>query len=140
MRKIIFVLFFSTSIFSLSAQKMDDEKIRNLKTAFITDALSLTSQEAEKFWPLYNSFDKRTDALYDDKWCNVKNGLELIEEIDKPTSEELLQEYISLKEESLALKKEFIKELKEIISAKKILRLKKAEHDFHKMLLKKYRK
>ncbi|TQD39464.1 hypothetical protein [Haloflavibacter putidus] len=140
MRKIIVLLFFCTSIFSLSAQKMDDEKIRNLKTAFITDALSLTSQEAEKFWPLYNSFDKRTDDLYDDKWCNVKNGLELIEEIDKPTSEELLQEYISLKEESLALKKEFIKELKEIISAKKILRLKKAEHDFHKMLLKKYRK
>lgn len=139
MRKTLFILLFSFGVYSLSGQNMDDEKIRSLKTAFITDELSLSSKEAEKFWPIYNEFDERTDSLYDDKWCSVKNGLELIEEIDKNTSEDLLQKYIALKEESVALKKEFINKLRQVISAKKILRLKKAEYDFHKILLKKYR-
>lgn len=116
----------------------DDEKIKSLKTAYLTEQLELTSKEAEKFWPIYNAYEKKEDALYKEKWCDVKNGLNNIDNINNTKAESLVQEYISLKEESLTLKKEFYKDLKKVISSRKILQLKKAEHDFHKILLKKY--
>ena len=38
--------------------KFSKEKIKNLKIAFFTDKLSLTSEEAEKFWPVYKACEK----------------------------------------------------------------------------------
>ena len=38
--------------------KIEEEKIKALKIAFITEELNLTSNEAEKFWPVYNKYDE----------------------------------------------------------------------------------
>ena len=50
-------------LFSLMGFTQDDpskkEKIKALKTAFITTELDLTSAEAEKFWPIYNAFEEK---------------------------------------------------------------------------------
>src|SRR5688572_884013 len=32
------------------------EKINNLRIAYLTDKLSLTTEQAERFWPLYREF------------------------------------------------------------------------------------
>lgn len=140
MKNIFFLVIFLVISFCGNAQKnKDSEKIKSLKTAYFTEHLELTSKEAEKFWPVYNTFDKKENALYKEKWHKIKNGLNTIDDMNNAEAEGIINEYISLKEESLALKKEFITHLKKVISARKILRLKKAEYDFHKMLLKKYR-
>ncbi|WP_304157130.1 hypothetical protein [Mesonia mobilis] len=140
MKKYIFYLaFFLISTLSFG-QETEDEKIESLKTAFITEALSLTPEEAQAFWPIYNLFEDKKEALYDAKWCEVKNGLDTIEEIDEAKAEQLLATYMKMKEERLKLRQEFVAELEKLMSPKKILMLKKAEHDFHKMLLEKYKK
>ncbi|MDT0295367.1 hypothetical protein ACFQ3R_14540 [Mesonia ostreae] len=140
MKKIIYIAF----IFLFSSQLMlaqtDDEKIKSLKIAHITKALDLSKKEAESFWPIYNEFEEKTDNLYEVKWCDVKNGIDLIDTIDEETAKILVEQYVSLKEESAALKGEFVKELHQVISYKKILMLKKAERDFHKILLKQYKR
>ena len=63
---IIFISIFATS--SLLAQKINRQKIQLLKTAFITDAVNLTPDEAEKFWPVYN--------LYSDEMRRLRNSME----------------------------------------------------------------
>lgn len=140
MKKFLSLLIIMLLSFSVFAQHHGDEKIQALKASYLTESLSLTPKEAEKFWPIYNDFDERTDALYEQKWCEVKNGLDTIDVLDEATANDLLNEYISLRAESLQLKREFITQLKTVISSQKILRLKKAEHDFHKILLEKYTK
>ena len=35
------------------------EKFRSMKIAYFTEELELTSEEAEKFWPLYNDYEKK---------------------------------------------------------------------------------
>ncbi|MBW2961453.1 hypothetical protein [Mesonia aestuariivivens] len=139
MKKYFFYLaFFFISGITL-AQEAEDEKIEALKTAYITDALSLTPEEAQVFWPIYNLFEDKKEGLYNEKWCEVKNGLETIEQLDDKNAEQLLATYMQMKEDRLKLRKEFVIELKKMMSPKKILMLKKAEHDFHKMLLEKYK-
>ncbi|WP_121665732.1 hypothetical protein [Mesonia aquimarina] len=138
MKNLIITLIFCCFFSAVFAQEKSDEKIKSLKTAYITETLELTSKEAEKFWPIYNEFERKTDSLYDKKWCSVKNGLETIDSLDEETADALLTEYLSMKEQSVTFKKDFVKRLKTVIPSTKILKLKKAEHDFHKILLEKY--
>jgi len=139
MRKYLFYFTFFLFVFQLSAQDDEDEKIEALKTAFITEALSLSPAEAQTFWPLYNMYEKKNESLYEVKWCEVKNGLNTIDDLDDATADDLLNTYVSMREDRLQLRKEFIEKLKELMSSKRILMLKKAERDFHKMLLEKYK-
>ena len=71
MKKLILLscLFFTT--LNLMAQppgrKGMKDKIRTLKVEFITDKLDLSSGEAEKFWPIYNAFEKAYMELRHEK-------------------------------------------------------------------------
>lgn len=57
MKKLILLLamFVSFSFISV-AQPPKGDRIKALKTAYITQELNLTSAEAEKFWPVYNEY------------------------------------------------------------------------------------
>jgi len=39
------------------------EKVEALKRSYFSEKLELTPAEAEKFWPIYNEFSKKEDAL-----------------------------------------------------------------------------
>ena len=58
----ILVLLISFSGFAQRGAKMN-ERIKAQKTAFITERLSLTADEAEKFWPIYNEIETKKKAL-----------------------------------------------------------------------------
>ena len=53
---VFLILVFSKEV---SAQEGGKERIRAYKTAYITQELDLSSSEAEKFWPVYNEYDKK---------------------------------------------------------------------------------
>ena len=114
-----------------------------LKTYYITDAINLTPKEAEKFWPVYN--------LYSDNIQNSRISLEggLIREvlskggIDNVTdiqAEKYVAKLLQLEQDISSNKIKMIKELSKIISAKKILKLQKAERDFNRRILQEYGK
>jgi hypothetical protein len=58
MKKYLLILFVMLGSFSiLKAQDGNDtraEKIKSLKIAFITQKLQLSTDEAQKFWPIYD--------------------------------------------------------------------------------------
>ena len=47
------VVFITSSVFSQKRGE-NKEKIKALKIAYLTEKLDLSSNEAEKFWPIYN--------------------------------------------------------------------------------------
>jgi Skp family chaperone for outer membrane proteins len=74
------------------AQKI--EKIKALKIAFITQKLQLTSQEAQKFWPVYNQYENeirqvRTDNKGGDVLENEQKLLDIRKKY-KPDFEQIL--------------------------------------------------
>ena len=71
MKKFILILVFFTGTF-LGANAQEDEarkaeKIEALKIAFITQKLELTSDEAQKFWPIYSQYENDMKQLLLDK-------------------------------------------------------------------------
>ena len=55
-------LFLMCSI-TFYSQETKNEKIKSLKIAHITKTLDLTTSEAEKFWPIYNTFENKQMGL-----------------------------------------------------------------------------
>lgn len=59
MKKFFCIYFFALTIqFAVSAQDEPGagQNIQNLKIGFVTKRLALTTEEAQKFWPLYNEY------------------------------------------------------------------------------------
>lgn len=117
-------------------QKKDD--IKAMKIAFITSELSLTPDEATKFWPLYNAFEEKQRDLRQER---LKNYLDRVDP-DKLSEKEaagLLTQMESAELELFQSRKAFAASLKGVIPSVKILKLRKAEEEFSKKLLQQYR-
>ena len=138
------LLFFAS--FSLLAQgkKMLEKKeeIYALKVAFITNKLPLTSNEAEKFWPIYNAFeDKQFEFKHEKSLVFLKKmDDETINKMSEKEAAALLSKMESAEEEIFQMRKKLIISLKPILSQVKLIKLKKAEEEFNKKLLLQYMK
>ena len=141
--KTILIILFLLSIPSFAQQGMSDKKeqIKALKVGFITNELSLTTEEATKFWPIYNAYDDKQFELRHQKMKTYKAQMD-DEALDKMSEKEaaaLLAQMESNENELTQLRKKFNANLKGILPAKKILKLKKAEDNFNRKLLQQYR-
>ncbi|MBN4082824.1 hypothetical protein JYT50_00395 [bacterium AH-315-A23] len=145
MKKILLILFIImlTANVAIAQQHRNRQKITLLKTAFITDAINLTPKEAEKFWPIYN--------LYSDKIRASKMALEGglqreirfaggVENLSDEQSQKIIDNVVLLEQQITDHKIKLIQELSTIISAKKIIGLKKAERNFNRRILQEYGK
>src|SRR6476659_7744714 len=67
MKKFILILIvLNTAFFAGKAQDDESkkaEKIQALKITFITQKLELTSDEAQKFWPIYSQYENEMKQL-----------------------------------------------------------------------------
>ncbi len=139
MKKLAIIFLFLAA--SMQAQEGKHEKIKALKTAYITEQLALTPAEAEKFWPIYNKYDEKFHELRmrDRKeiYQKLREGLDNLNDAE---ANALIDSSLSIESEEFALRKQMITELRKVISPKKIITLKKTEEDFKRKLLDRYKR
>ncbi|HWR99818.1 MAG TPA: hypothetical protein VN249_04335 [Prolixibacteraceae bacterium] len=143
MRTILIAVLTLFCSLQLSAQRHMDPKmievIKAKKVAFITEQVGLTSQEGEKFWPVYNQLEKERLALMDHK-----RGLEestedksaKTEEYYRKLSNEIVQIYV--KEGKLI--EEYNSRFLSILPAEKVVKLYRSERKFRSYLMQEMRK
>ncbi|MBN8641308.1 MAG: sensor of ECF-type sigma factor [Flavobacteriales bacterium] len=140
----VLLLFLSITTFAQGGKfrekfQQKKDQVKAMKIAFITSELNLTPDEAAKFWPLFNEFEEKQKAIRQDK---IKNYIDRSQGSDKLTEKEaqnLLNQMETAEEELHQLRKKFVANLKGVLPATKILKLKKAEEEFSKKLLQQYR-
>jgi len=139
-----FILLITTTLsFSQNGRllKQKKEQVKSIKVAYITNELNLTPDEATKFWPLYNEFEEKQNQIRREK---LKAHLNRIDNADFDNLSEkeantLLAQMESSEDELHLLRKKFTANLKNVLPATKILKLKKAEDGFNKKLLQQIR-
>jgi len=136
--KILIIAFMSASSF-LSAQTGMD-KIKSLKIAFITERLSLTSEEAAVFWPVYNEHEAAIEKIRRRERTEIRNRLQNFQNISDQQIQSLMDEFLALQEERNNRNIAFLKKMTNLISARKTFLLIKAEDDFKKRLLQQIQK
>lgn len=136
------LLLFISFNFYAQGEKMKEkrEQIKTMKIAFFTTELDLNVNEAEKFWPVYNAFEEKE---YELKYLKMRSFIKRLRDVKEKLNEKeasiLLSQIENNEEEIFELRKKFIGNLKAILPASKIIRLKKSEEDFNRKLLVQYR-
>lgn len=116
------------------------ERIKALKVAFITEKLNLTSEEAAKFWPVYNAFEEKQFDIRHKKINAIlgqMRGEGGLKNIGEKEAQNLLNQIESAEDELHNLRQKLTNDLRPILPAIKILKLKKAEEEFNRHLLEK---
>ncbi|RKF03155.1 hypothetical protein C8N26_2145 [Tenacibaculum lutimaris] len=143
MKKNILLLLFlliGNLVTQAQTRKGDSEKIRAFKVAFLTEKLDLTEKEAEKFWPLYNVYDKKMMQLHRDERRSIKKRIMAdggLDNLSESESKQIIEKINAVSKEQYETKNEFYSKLTKILPYKKILRLEVAEYEFHRKLIRK---
>ena len=138
---IMVLLFVSTAGFA--QRQLDPQTIELIKTkkiAFITEQIGLTSQEAQKFWPIYNELEKERFALMDNK-RNLEQGMEKQNPgMSESDYRKLAIEMASMHSREGKLIEAYNLKLLNILPAEKVVKLYLAEGKFRASLMKEFRK
>ena len=144
----VFLVFNSlTSVAQDSGDKSRDaekkefhEKIKTLHVAHITAELELTESEAQEFWPVYNKMREEDRQIDHEK-------RDLMREIDRnygamtdAQAKSYLDKYKALeRREAAAEFSEYHERIIDIVGIKRFFKLKKADYDFRRKMLKKFK-
>lgn len=125
-----FLLFSTLLFYSIHGYSQRGEKIEALRIAFITNKLSLTAAESEKFWPVYNIYRREVAELRRQSF--IDTNLEAMSDAD---AEKAIQVTIDRMEKELLLFKNLARDLKPILPARKIALLSKVERAFNEEII-----
>ena len=111
----------------------DNDKIKALRVAFLTQELDLSPEQAQVFWPVYNEFHKELRGLKEER-KNILMGIDE-QELSEGELEKRIQRGFDLEEEIVALRIEYHEKFKSILSLQKIADLYAAELHFQRRVL-----
>ncbi|MGL5112301.1 MAG: sensor of ECF-type sigma factor [Flavobacterium sp.] len=138
----LLVLLISLNTFGQNDRyKEKKDQIKAMKVAFLTNELKLTSEEAEKFWPIYNAYDDKQFEVRHKKMRTYAKKLNdgSLDSMSEKEALLFLNQIENTDEEQYLLRKKYNQALRTIMVPTKILKLKKSEVDFDRKLLQQYR-
>ena len=114
------------------------EQIEARRIAFITNELSLTPSEAQKFWPVYNEYNQKRAQMMA-RHRQQRMNLENLENLTEQQLLELADADIVNMEEMISLRREYHEKFKKILPLKKVIQLYEAEREFNRTLFRESR-
>jgi heterodisulfide reductase subunit B len=114
-----------------AAAKQD--KIKALELLYISRELDLTSQEAEKFWPVYKKYSKEVNELLAERKRKAKElkGQPRTDAI----AEEALDKELGYERRMLEIKTRYKQEFMKILPARKVGNIYRSEREFRAMMI-----
>lgn len=128
---------------TMAQGKMDKNRINLLKISFITEQIELSPEEAQQFWPVYNKYNDKIHGARQELERGIQREIKQaggIDNLSDEQSDEIMQRSIALEETISSNKIALNKELRTVISSKKILKLHMAEREFNRRMLQEYGK
>ena len=136
---VAFAAFALLSISDIQAQPQNHnhgnwmEKMKSEKIALITTELSLTPEEAQVFWPIYNEIEAKKNKT---QKAMMNSYFAMLKAIENNASDseigKLLDEYLAAKQANKDADKDEVQQYRKILSNKKVAKLYVAEEKFRR--------
>lgn len=120
---------------TLSAQpnaERRNERVQALRIAIFTEVLQLTPEEAQGFWPIYNEYLDKREAL-----VQQYRPAKQLDAMSDTEVEEQIKRHFEQQQRELDLEKEVFQKLRKVLPLRKIAKIPQAEREFRESLLKK---
>jgi len=138
MKYTLILLLLATAL-NVTAQDDRKEKIEALKIGFITQELDLTTDEAQKFWPVYNRYEDELKALRKSRKTEMMNMRLNIDSLSEAEVSKAIDNELAFQQQEVELRKKYVSEFRKVLPTKKVARLLRAEQQFKLKLLQEVR-
>ncbi|RSK47187.1 hypothetical protein [Hymenobacter rigui] len=108
-------------------------QLENARIAYLTEQISLTPDQAQKFWPVYNEFTAKRRDL--NRRMRLLRPASLDALSDQQIKDNLTQAF-TLRQQEITLEKEYFDRFQRVISVRQVGKLFIAERQFTKEVLK----
>lgn len=139
--KIVFlIVLFGISFLSFSQDKKAkreerQDKVKNLKIAYFTKELNLSTSESEKFWPVYNEMEEKMKNIRKGNRKSIDQLQENSETMSDEDFKKSMNQLFDAEAEETNVKKEYYNKMATVIGYKKAGKVYKLEREFKLMLL-----
>lgn len=138
MKKIYILAFMLLFLIKLgNAQEKRREEIESFRVAYFTRQLNLTSEEAKKFWPVYNEMQTEIQKLQKERRNRHRDLRDNEENISDAELEKSINEEMASRQKELDIEKKYHERFKQILSMKKLAIFYRAQEGFKRELLRK---
>jgi len=129
-------IFFAFIISAMVATGQDGEqrerikdKVKAQRVAYITQELELSETEAQKFWPVYNTYLSEIEQL------RASLDLKPRRDMSDKEAEDLMVAMLDGRSKEIEIQKKYIQKMKTAVPAKKIAMLFKVEREFKEKVI-----
>ena len=124
--------FLLLSLSGLPAQPPhgQQQRVRAMKVAFITDRMRLTPEEAQKFWPIYNQYEAELSKIRE----KHRLGRDL-STLSDAELERFLNNFLDMEEQQVTLKRDYFSRMKQAVGLRKVALFIESERDFNRKLI-----
>ncbi len=121
------------SVFAGQTHSQDNlaDRVKALRAEVYTRVLNLSSEEAEKFWPIFNEYAENKENLH--KQLKPEGDLDGMSDQEV---EEYVKKYFEIRQKEFDLEKDLVQKLRKVLPIRKIAKLPIAEREFRESLLK----
>jgi Spy/CpxP family protein refolding chaperone len=135
MKYLLILLFIFQQAFSQKKDKTEDrENLRNARVGMITNRLNLTSEQAPKFWVIFNDYDEEIKEVRFKIRKLTEDAGSLAASDEKITKN--INQIFDLKQKEVDIEKEYYNKFRKVISIRQYAELKRTEKAFNQLLIK----
>lgn len=113
------------------------EKVEAMKIAYLTTKLELSPTEAQQFWPVFNEFEAKIQAIRQSRRKDSREGQDNLDQLSDKEVETLIDSEVAFRQKELDVMKEYHSKFKAVLPIRKVAKLYRAQEDFKRELLKK---
>jgi hypothetical protein len=133
---LILTIALALPMMALNAQNANLEKFSAYKIGFFTKKMNLTSEDAEKFWPVYNDYQKQKNQIMREKIKLIRDFNQNESTLDDGELTEMGDKLIKYISDESSLAVAFHKKIRELLPPDKVIKYYQAENQYKIQLLK----
>lgn len=118
-KTILMILVLGAVVYSQTTSYMEVMKsdVRTQRRALLTEAMGLTEEQAQKFWPIYKEYEIEYDKLVDREIDLIKEYADMYKGMTDEVADVLINKATDIDQDQLNLHKKYYKKLKKEIGA-----------------------
>jgi mevalonate kinase len=127
---LLFMAGSSLTFAQRNGQPVDPERLQAARIAFITTRINLKTEQAEKFWPLFNTFTESREASMR-TMGDLSRGAENMSEEEAKSR---IQQKLQIQQKLVQDEKIFVADAAKVLTYKQLLLLQNIARDFNRHL------
>lgn len=102
--------------------------LRSQQVAVVAEVMSLTEDEAAKFWPMYKEYQAEIAKITDRKLAGVKEYVDNFPNMTDARAGEITDLALQLESDRVAVKKKYMEKMRQSLTAKTVARFLQVEN------------